>query len=214
MSSEFIGESDHTPPDDRNDALHYAGFWQRFGAFWLDFLIFVPALGLSFWLAEESRMFHFYSFLPWLFFGLWFHVYLVKRYGGTPGKLMLKIRIARCDGSPIGYREAILRHSVVFVLSTLQSIAFIIAIFSMSDSEYLSLSVVARNQRLIEIGPSWYHPITLVMNIWIWSEFVVMLTNKRRRALHDFIACTVVVREAQPDIVGDIAVNARKAPER
>lgn len=208
MNSEVMREPDHAPPDHRNNVLHYAGFWRRFAAYWLDFLIFVPAIGLSFWLGEKSRLFNLYSYLPWLVFGLWFHVYLVKRYGGTPGKLMLKIRITRVDGSPVSYREAILRHSVLFVLSTLQSIALIIATFSMSDSEYLSLSFMARSQRLVEISPSWYQPITLLMNIWIWSEFVIMLTNKRRRALHDFIAGTVVVRAAQPGVAGDLAHKA------
>lgn len=207
MKSEVMREPDSTPPDSRN-ALHYAGFWRRFGAFWLDFLIFLPAIGLSFWLDEKSRMFNLYSYLPWLVFGLWFHVYLVKRYGGTPGKLMLKIRITRVNGSPLSYREAILRYSVLFVLSSLQSIALIIATFSMSDSEYLSLSFMGRGQRLVEIAPSWYQPITLLMNIWIWSEFVIMLTNKRRRALHDFIAGTVVVRAVQPGVADDLAHKA------
>jgi uncharacterized RDD family membrane protein YckC len=31
--------------------------------------------------------------------------------------------------------------------------------------------------------------------IWVWSEVVVMLFNKRRRALHDFIAGTIVTSE-------------------
>jgi uncharacterized RDD family membrane protein YckC len=33
------------------------------------------------------------------------------------------------------------------------------------------------------------------MNVWIFSEFVVLLTNKKRRALHDFMAGTVVIRK-------------------
>ena len=34
----------------------------------------------------------------------------------------------------------------------------------------------------------------MLLQIWIWSELIVMLTNRRRRALHDFIAGTVVIR--------------------
>ena len=30
--------------------------------------------------------------------------------------------------------------------------------------------------------------------VWLWSELVVLLLNKKRRALHDFIAGTVVVK--------------------
>jgi uncharacterized RDD family membrane protein YckC len=29
----------------------------------------------------------------------------------------------------------------------------------------------------------------------VWGEFLVLLTNRERRALHDFIAGTVVVRK-------------------
>lgn len=211
MSSEIIGEPDSTPPDSPNNALHYAGFWRRFGAYWLDFLIFLPAIGLSFWLGEKSRMVNIWNHVPWLIFGLWFHVYLVKRYGGTPGKLMLGIRVTRLDGSPVGFRESLIRHSVIFVLSALQSVGLVIATFSMSDSEYLSLSFQARSLRLIEIAPSWYQPITMLMNIWIWSEFVIMLTNKRRRALHDFMAGTVVIHSAQPCAQPDRSQEARHA---
>jgi hypothetical protein len=33
------------------------------------------------------------------------------------------------------------------------------------------------------------------MMIWALLEFITMLTNKRRRAIHDFIAGTVVIKE-------------------
>jgi hypothetical protein len=31
-------------------------------------------------------------------------------------------------------------------------------------------------------------------NIWVYSELIVMLTNKRKRAIHDYIAGTVIVQ--------------------
>jgi uncharacterized RDD family membrane protein YckC len=31
------------------------------------------------------------------------------------------------------------------------------------------------------------------MQIWIWGEFVTMLFNKKRRAVHDYMAGTVVI---------------------
>ena len=47
--------------------------------------------------------------------------------------------------------------------------------------------------------PSWYSFATITMNIWIWSEFIVMLTNKRKRAIHDFIAGALVIRKGMPN---------------
>jgi uncharacterized RDD family membrane protein YckC len=36
-------------------------------------------------------------------------------------------------------------------------------------------------------------------NVWLVSEYIVMLTNKRRRSLHDLIAGTVVIHEVRQD---------------
>ena len=108
----------------------------------------------------------------------------------------MKTRISRLDGTAVSYRDALIRYSVLFVLSALISIATLVGTLNMSDSEYLSLGFQARNLRLMELVPAWFMPINILLNIWIWSEFVVMLTNKRRRALHDFMAGTVVIRVA------------------
>lgn len=43
--------------------------------------------------------------------------------------------------------------------------------------------------------PGWYKIVNILMNVWIWSEFIVILTNKKRRAIHDFIAGTVVAHK-------------------
>ena len=52
-----------------------------------------------------------------------------------------------------------------------------------------------RAKRQADLAPSWFKPVQIFQQIWIWSEFIVLLTNRKRRAIHDFIAGTVVVRE-------------------
>ena len=176
--------------------MQIATFWQRFGAFWLDVLCLFPLSGLSIWLGSESRLFQLYFFLPGLAIGLWFHVYLVRRYGGTPGKLLLRLQIVKLDGTPVDYRQAFLRYVVMFALSAAGSVALIISTFQMTDAEYLSLDWRERSLRLDELAPSWYGTVKVMSDVWIWSEFLTMLTNESRRALHDFIAGTVVIRRA------------------
>ena len=80
------------------------------------------------------------------------------------------------------------------MLSAASSAAIVIATLNMSDTEYFALGYQERGQRRSELAPSWLSWVTILMNIWIWGEFVVMLTNKKRRAVHDFMAGTVVVR--------------------
>jgi uncharacterized RDD family membrane protein YckC len=177
--------------------LQYAGFWRRFFAYWIDVLVFLPAVGLTYALGELSRMFYLYWFVPGLVVGLLFHVYLVKRYGGTPGKLVLKTRVALVDGSSITTKAAMVRYSVLFVLSALSSLALLMSTLTMTDELYFSLGYLARSQKMIEMAPSWYFPVSVLVQVWVWGEFVTMLFNKKRRALHDYMAGTVVVRSVR-----------------
>lgn len=173
----------------------YGGFWKRFGAFWIDFLCFLPLIGITLWLNSEYRLFHLWYYIPSHLIGLWFYVYLVKQHGGTPGKLLLRLKIVKLDGTPVGYKEALLRYSVLFVLSAASGAAIVLGTLSMSDTEYFSLGWQERALRQTELAPFWYVWVTALMNVWIWGEFVVILTNKKRRALHDFMAGTVVVQQ-------------------
>ena len=160
----------------------------------LDVLILVPLVALTFWGGEQSQLFLAYYFFPGIVFNLWFYAYLVKRYGGTPGKLIVGIKIVNVAGGRAGYREAMLRYSVLFVLGILGQTAGLLGTMAMTESEYFALDWQEKALRMQELAPAWFNSVTLLTNIWVWSEFVVMLTNKKRRAIHDFIAGTVVIR--------------------
>lgn len=175
----------------------YAGFWRRFGAYWIDFLVLMPLIVVTYFLSEKSRLFQLYWFLPGLLIGIAFHVYLVLCFGGTPGKLLLNMRIAMLDGSPVTLKAASLRYSVLFALTFLLSLALLLSVLRMSDELYFSLDYIARNLKMVELAPSWYQWVSVLLQVWIWSEFISMLFNKKRRAIHDYIAGTVVVHEAK-----------------
>jgi uncharacterized RDD family membrane protein YckC len=183
------------------DTLRYAGFGPRLASLLLDLVCILPLMPLFLWGSSHFRLFELYYFLPSTLLWLFYYVYLVRRFGGTPGKLMVGIRIRKLDGSPVGYREAFLRSLPDISLSTLMSIAFILALFQMSDAEYHSLTSTERTKRMIELAPAWYQPLQWIQTAWVWGELLVLLTNKKRRALHDFIAGTVVVY-ALPKITG------------
>jgi uncharacterized RDD family membrane protein YckC len=192
------------------DSLRYAGFAPRLASLLLDFIIMLPLMALSFWGSSQFRLFEVYDFLPGILFGLFYSVYLVRRFGGTPGKLMVGIRIRKLDGEPVGYREAFLRYLPDFILGILISIAFILPIFHMSDAEYHSLAFMERTKRMVELAPAWYRPLQWIQTAWFWGELIVLLTNRKRRAIHDFIAGTVVVHvspKASSPVIADPAVS-------
>jgi len=179
------------------DTLHYAGFWPRLGSLLLDLTFVLPLTALVFWASRHYRLFQVYYMIPGTPFGLFYNVYLVRRFGGTPGKLVVGIRIRKLDGEPVGYREAFLRNLPEFILALLSNIAFIFPLLHMSDAEYQSLSFVEFSKHITELAPSWYKPVQISQTIWFWGELIVLLTNRKRRALHDFIAGTVVVHASQ-----------------
>jgi uncharacterized RDD family membrane protein YckC len=89
--------------------LRYGGFWVRGAALVPDLLINLPLIAFIIWAGPRYRLFQAYFFIPWTLIALFYNVYLVRRFGGTPGKLIMRLRIRKTTGEPVGYREAVLR---------------------------------------------------------------------------------------------------------
>ena len=181
--------------------LRYATFWRRFGGFWLDALI-VGGLGWILLLVGQAlRTSPAVWLVPGLLIGLFFNVLLVHRRGGTPGMLILKMRMAMKDGSAVTLNAAAVRYSVLFVLSLLSSIGAIMGTLAMGTEAYYSLGFLERGQQTVAMAPSWYRSVSLVASCWIWSEWVSMLFNQKRRAIQDFMAGTIVLHETHPPAI-------------
>lgn len=172
----------------------YAGFWIRVGAYLVDFLIMIPYVALSLFLSSQFLSYFVHAFIPGIFFAFFYHVYLVERFGGTPGKLALNIRIKMLDGSDVTRKAAVLRYLPLFVLSTLSSLAFVMGASLIREETYHSLGYLDKNRLIVELAPKWYGIVNTLMQIWILAEFVTLLFNKSRRSVHDFIAGTIVVK--------------------
>lgn len=177
-------------------SLVYSGFWRRLGAHFLDILILAPVSIVSIFGTSYSKNFYIISLLPTLLFAIWYSIILVAKYGGTPGKLIMGIRIVNLDGSAIGYKTAFIRESIQFFLSYLGAVGIAIAAMNVADANYYGLGFQERTIAIMKNAPSWYNVAHWVTVIWVWSEFLIMLTNDRRRSIHDFIAGTVVVRKS------------------
>lgn len=176
-----------------NQPMQYAGFRKRFSAQFIDLLCLLPVFGLAYWIEQQYKSFALIEPVSTLLFGLWFNIYLVKKYGGTPGKVLLGLQIVRVDGRPVDYQQAALRYSVSFVLGIAIAAATVIATMKMPEADYYALGFVERSQKLDQLAPAWYGLVITLSNIWTWGESIIMLTNKRRRAPHDFMAGTVVI---------------------
>ncbi|MEX2214602.1 MAG: RDD family protein [Phycisphaeraceae bacterium] len=183
--------------------MTYATFWQRFWAMWIDFLVLLPVIALSMWLNEQSRAMAMLTVIPATSFFFAYTIYCHGRFGKTLGKHAMGIRVVLTNGQRIGWREAFLRSSVDIALSILGIIARFIALTKITDAEFNALEWLDRGKRLYDLEPPELAWVTVASQVWIWSELVIMLTNKERRALHDFIAGTVVRAEGAT-VAGDL----------
>ncbi|MCR9185270.1 MAG: hypothetical protein NXH81_07740 [Halieaceae bacterium] len=52
-----------------------------------------------------------------------------------------------------------------------------------------------RFEYILPLLPAWYVLVDTVNQLWVWREFIVLLFNKRKRAIHDVIAGAVVMKQ-------------------
>ncbi len=76
----------------------YAGFWIRLGAMFLDCFFLWPLTWLVGYVNGTGIYMYCYTVVPMFLFGLWYNIYLPKKYGGTAGKLVVGISIIRLSG--------------------------------------------------------------------------------------------------------------------
>jgi uncharacterized RDD family membrane protein YckC len=159
------------------EAAQYCGFWIRFCARLLDGL-FLSVVTLPLSVINEVIIFRFYPFpgpggrmdrfentallgtfltiqaafvLVSLILAFAYEVYFVGRFGGTPGKLLLRLRIVRSDFSRLTYGRAAIRF----------------------------------------FGK-------MLSDLTMYIGYIMVGFDPQRRALHDYIADTRVIKRDQP----------------
>jgi uncharacterized RDD family membrane protein YckC len=174
--------------------MQYAGFWVRSGACLVDILIFLPSILLYYYLLYFSWTTAVIVQIPYLFLWPVYNIYLLGRRGQTIGKMATHIKVIRLDGSPIGYKEAFLRHVVDFAFEIIGKASFLVALFSVPSVTFEISGWREANTLLRNASPYWGFWAQHASAVWVLSEMIVLLFNKKKRALHDFIAGTVVIK--------------------
>jgi uncharacterized RDD family membrane protein YckC len=180
--------------------MNYATFWQRFAAMWIDLFVLLPLIFLQTWLESLSKAAAIILVIPMSAAYCAYTVYCHGQFGQTVGKHVMGIRLVRTTGERIGWREAWLRSSVDVAFAILGVISLFVALAAISDAAYYGVGWIRRAKNLDDLKPTWLNWTSVAGQIWIWSEVIVMLFNKRRRALHDFIAGTVVLNEQKVSV--------------
>jgi len=177
----------------------YAGFWRRLPALIIDVTICFLVVAFFLIAVRESSIPA--RFLSVSFFGLLVIAYQVvfhAQWGQTIGKMALGIEVTTLSGTAIGYKEATLRSSVDLIFWVFGLALLLYVLFSWTGPPWSSLTLDEATRLIDE--RNWIRAANQITrigdHIWLWSEVVVILFNKKRRALHDFIAGTVVIHTA------------------
>jgi uncharacterized RDD family membrane protein YckC len=124
-----------------------------------------------------------------------YHIGCVALWGQTPGKMAAKIKIVRIDGSPATWLNALLRNSVETLLTATVVYLEMKAISMVSSSEFLATAYSKRPALIDAFVSKNVGTIALATNAFVLSEFIVLFLNRKKRAIHDFIAGTVVIHD-------------------
>jgi uncharacterized RDD family membrane protein YckC len=163
----------------------YNTFWPRFWAVLVDSLIFLPIGILDNYLNSAER--GLFILIVWAIVShtvYWLYsVILHARYGQTLGKRVMRVKVLDFNEERLPtLRQAFIRDINYIFLYTFSLGYFIYLVFTgqnTSETEATSLP----DQIMIWAAFGWF-----------LLEIITMATNDKRRAFHDYIAKTVVVR--------------------
>jgi len=178
-----------------NNENVYAGFWLRLGATLVDVLVLAPIGWAIYYLQSINFTLTILFVIISSAFFAFYNIYFNKRFGGTLGKLAVNIRITKPNGHEIGWKEAWLRSSVDCALAVVLLILELIALSKVDQQAYLAVDFISRYELILPLYPSGYKYYELINDIWLWGELIVLLLNERKRAIHDFIAGTIVIHK-------------------
>jgi uncharacterized RDD family membrane protein YckC len=175
--------------------MKYAGFWQRFAAGTIDVFVLLLPLFVFGWLSSRSKTIAMIVILPYGLLCWLYTLYFHAASGQTIGKRALHIRVVHLDGSRIGWPESFKRSAVDLCFGIIWIVGDLWAVNSLSAEHYSAAEWSEQQNLLLAARPVFAQWADIASQVWVWSEVFTMLFNRRKRAIHDFIAGTVVIDE-------------------
>ena len=162
----------------------YDTFWRRVGAGIADGVILFPLHWLDSWIFGSGTTP--VILLLWFTFNSFsyiiYSVVLHGLYGQTLGKMLTGVRVLDVSETRLSFGQAFLRDSVPMLFTTIGVAIGIQTVLSGENplaGEEITLADIL---------------IGLTAFVWLLAELITMLWNNKRRAIHDYIARSVVVR--------------------
>lgn len=175
--------------------VKYGGFWPRLGALFLDFLILgLPTIALSYFnvVSWKSTPLLIVTSLV----SLAYKPFMEFQYGATFGKMALNLRVVNLNFQKANFTEIFLRNIfniVAGVFSLVSSFLVFNSVQFQTLTGYMEFNRLVASQRSSSILQGSNALIVLV-------EFICLVSDDQKRALHDRIAKTYVIEKTAEGI--------------
>ena len=149
-------------------------------------LVFLPVTAINLVAFREGvpvplrAVWYLTSSFAFIAYVVWMH----GRYGQTLGKMATHVRVLDVSESRLSGKQAFMREIVPIVLTAIVVVHDLPSVLSGADP----------NRPAVPRLPVFYWIAFAASFGWFAAELLTMLTNSKRRAVHDFIAASVVVR--------------------
>ena len=163
-------------------------FLRRVGAALIDGVFVIPLYwaNTTLWQSFSHPAWRVIWFVTYSLVMVAYSIAMHARFGQTIGKMVTRIKVVTTGGGSISWRHAVMRDSV-FLLLVFIGIAMHLPLAMSGTNPYSQDGVRLLNSPLDKF-------VRNAQSVWLYAELVTMWSNARRRAVHDFIAGTVVVR--------------------
>lgn len=167
----------------------YDTFGARFGAGIIDGFLFSPLIAVDLLVFQEGRpvaLIAAWAVVSFLSFSV-YSVFMHARFGQTIGKMITRVKVMELSERSVpGLRRALLREYIYILMMVFWLCWFLVFLFRDGiEKAYWNSDLNAA--------------VDFIAVAWLGLELVTMLTNNRRRALHDVLGGTVVVKFEQAD---------------
>ena len=167
----------------------YAGFWERFGALFLDGLIllffsFINGYSRSYWYSTAVTVL--VSIISFVYKPLMEYL-----YGATLGKKALSIVVINKARQKPNLQQVILRNIFSIVI---KFISLIFSFFVFGNTWFNQGGTIA-GLGIFQGLLGYSSALTLITVIFYITDIIVFLADKQNRALHDFIGGTYVIKK-------------------
>lgn len=168
----------------RTIPIEYRTFWRRFWAGWIDGVVFLPIFFLNRWIWSHVSSVAVLGFWHVLHMNMWLAYSVIGHgvWGQTVGKRIAGVKVMQMSRERLGLKRALLRDAPWWAIGILGLVADCPKVMAGVNPAHVK-NPGTLGQIFMWAGTAWFV-----------LELATMLLNPKRRAVHDLIAGSLVVR--------------------